>query len=237
MSRDNIYFRQFLSGQDFAKDNPVAVQMVNFVYAIGDLNTKECFLVDPTYSVDDLLSCIEKDSMNLKGILLTHYHADHAGGNLFGHQIEGSRELLDKVTVPVYCNKDEKEWLTKGSGLDADDLIQRDSGDIVTVGDVEIKLIATPGHTPGSQCFLVDNLLVAGDTLFLDGCGRTDLPGSDPEKMYDSLINRLSKLDDSTVVYPGHFYSQEPFDNLGEVKVYNPVLKPRSPREWLAIFG
>ena len=68
----------------------------------------------------------------------------------------------------------------------------------------------TPGHTPGSQCFLVDGKLVAGDTLFLDGCGRTDLPGGDPDAMYESLTQRLAMVPDDTVLYPGHLYSPEP---------------------------
>ena len=75
------------------------------------------------------------------------------------------------------------------------------------VGDVPITLVHTPGHTPGSQCFLVDGKLLAGDTLFLDGCGRTDFPGSDPAAMYESLMTRLARVPDDTVLYPGHFYS------------------------------
>jgi len=98
-------------------------------------------------------------------------------------------------------------------------------------------MLHTPGHTPGSQCFLVDGRLVAGDTLFLQGCGRTDLPGSDPSAMYDSLVNRLAKLPDDTVVYPGHLYSAEPSASLGETKRRNRVLAPQSAAEWLALFG
>ena len=110
------------------------------------------------------------------------------------------------------------------------------SDDVVRVGEIPIRLLHTPGHTPGSQCFLVDGRLVAGDTLFLQGCGRTDLPGSDPDAMYDSL-ERLAKLPDDTVVYPGHLYSPEPSASLGETKLRNPVLAPRSADEWLALFG
>ena len=111
------------------------------------------------------------------------------------------------------------------------------SDDVLGVGEIPIRLLHTPGHTPGSQCFLVDGRLVAGDTLFLQGCGRTDLPGSDPDAMYDSLVNRLAKLPDDTVVYPGHLYSPEPSASLGETKRRNPVLAPRSAEEWLAMFG
>ena len=105
------------------------------------------------------------------------------------------------------------------------------------VGDVSIRLLHTPGHTPGSQCFLVDGRLVAGDTLFLNGCGRTDLPGSDPAAMYDSLVNRLARLPDDTVVYPGHLYSEDPSATLGDTKRWNPVLAPRSAEDWLRAFS
>ncbi len=232
-----LYFKQLLSGKDFAVGNQIATQMVNFVYMIGDAESRKCLLVDPTYGIDDLLNIAQIDDLQITGVLLTHYHADHAGGNLFGSQIEGSKELLEKLSIPIHCNKDEVPWLLKTSGLNSDDLESHESGDTVSVGNVEIKLIGTPGHTPGSQCFLVNSQLIAGDTLFLDGCGRTDLPGSDPELMYDSLINKLNKLNNDIMVYPGHFYSKDPFDNLGNVKSYNPVLKPRTPQEWLAIFS
>jgi glyoxylase-like metal-dependent hydrolase (beta-lactamase superfamily II) len=106
----------------------------------------------------------------------------------------------------------------------------------VTVGAIAISLLHTPGHTPGSQCFLLDGRLVAGDTLFLDGCGRTDLPGGDPAQLYDSL-QLLASLPVDTVVYPGHHYSAEESSSLGSVKAHNMVFKPRSAEEWLRIFG
>ena len=86
------------------------------------------------------------------------------------------------------------------------------------VGDIPIELIHTPGHTPGSQCFLVDGRLVAGDTLFLEGCGRTDLPGGDPEALYESLTQRLAKVPDDAVLFPGHLYSPEPSATMGETR-------------------
>jgi glyoxylase-like metal-dependent hydrolase (beta-lactamase superfamily II) len=237
MTDNSFYFKQLLSGSDFAESNLVARQMVNFVYALGDLDSRQCILVDPTYDVDSLIETIQKDDMNISGVLLTHYHADHAGGDLFGHKIEGSKELLEKLNIPIHCNENEVEWILKGTSLDKNSLVPHSSGDSVSIGKHSIKLIHTPGHTPGSQCFLISNILISGDTLFLNGCGRTDLPGSDPELMYDSLVNKLNKLEDSTVVFPGHYYSNEPFDTLDNIKTYNPVLKPKSAAQWLSIFG
>jgi glyoxylase-like metal-dependent hydrolase (beta-lactamase superfamily II) len=118
-----------------------------------------------------------------------------------------------------------------------DSLVPHESDDVLQVGEIKIRLLHTPGHTPGSQCFLVANRLVAGDTLFLQGCGRTDLPGSDPDAMYDRLVNRLAILPDDTVVYPGHLYSPDGSASLAETKRKNPVLAPRGAEEWLALFG
>ena len=98
------------------------------------------------------------------------------------------------------------------------------------VGDIPITLMHTPGHTPGSQCFLVDGRLVAGDTLFLEGCGRTDLPGADPDAMYESLTQRLATVPDDTVLYPGHLYSPEPSATMGETRRSNYVFRIPQPR-------
>ena len=127
--------------------------------------------------------------------------------------------------------------MARATGVTADQLVAHDSGDVVTVGEVAVELLHTPGHTPGSQCFLVDGRLVSGDTLFLEGCGRTDLPGSDPEAMYESLTTRLARVPDDAVVFPGHLYSAEPSAPMGETRRTNFVFRPRSAAEWLAMFG
>lgn len=234
---DRLYFRQLLAGRDFARRDPVARQMVNFVYLIGDRVTGEVIAVDPAYAPGEMVDLVESDGMRLVGALATHYHADHVGGDLFGYAIRGLPDLLARVNVPVHVQRDETPWVMRSAGVGRDVLVEHDSGDVVEAGSVQIRLVHTPGHTPGSQCFLVDGKLVAGDTLFLNGCGRTDLPGSDPAAMYDSLVNRLARLPDDTVVYPGHLYSAEPSATLGETKRHNPVLAPRSAAEWLRLFG
>ena len=104
--------------------------------------------------------------------------------------------------------------------MTGDHLVGHASGDIVTVGGVEITLLHTPGHTPGSQCFLVDGRLVAGDTLFLEGCGRTDLPGADPQQMVHSL-RRLAEVPDDTILFPGHRYSAASSATMETVKQIN----------------
>ena len=112
-----------------------------------------------------------------------------------------------------------------------------DSGDVLKVGEIPITLIHTPGHTPGSHCFLVQDKLVSGDTLFLQGCGRTDLPGGNPRDLYLSLTQKLSKIPDSTTLYPGHLYDPRPFAKLGDTRKTNYVFQPRSEQEWMDQFG
>jgi hydroxyacylglutathione hydrolase len=219
---DRLYFRQLLSGRDFATTDQLAAQMVNFVYAIGDRATGECVLVDPAYDPAALIDTVEADGMRVVGVLATHYHADHIGGSIMGYDIAGLGALLERQSCPVHVQRDEVPWVVRSSGASESDLVAHDSGDVVRVGDIEIQLVHTPGHTPGSQCFLVDAKLVSGDTLFLDGCGRTDLPGSDHAQMIESL-RRLSRIDDEVVLYPGHRYSFASCASMGAVKESNYV--------------
>ena len=198
----------------------LAEQMVNFVYAIGDRGTGECVLVDPAYAVGDIVDVVEADGMSVTAALATHYHPDHVGGSMMGHTIEGVAALLERVDCPIHIHTDECEWVTKSTGVGNDHLVEHVSGDVVTVGTVDIRLLHTPGHTPGSQCFLVDGRLVAGDTLFLEGCGRTDLPGSNPAEMVDSL-RRLAQIPDETMLFPGHRYSAASSASMATVKKIN----------------
>lgn len=235
---DRLYFRQWLGGLDFAIGDPLAEQMVNFAYAVGDRETGEVLLVDPAYRPRELVALVEADGLHVTGVLATHYHADHVGGSLGGdYDVAGIVELLEETDVPVHVQTNEVEWVTQRTGVGTDALVAHDSGDRVQVGEVEVTLIHTPGHTPGSQCLLVDGRLISGDTLFLDGCGRTDLPGSDPEEMYRTLTQRLSVISDDTVLYPGHLYSAEPSAAMGEVRRSNRALVPASAEQWLAMFA
>lgn len=236
MPDDRLYFRQLLSGRDFAHDDEVAQQMVNFAYAVGDRSTGECLLVDPAYSVAELIDAVEADDMRVVGALASHYHADHVGGTMMGFDIEGVAALLERCSCAVHVQRDEAPWLTRSTGLGDDDIVLHDGGDVVRIGSVEITLVHTPGHTPGSQCFLVDGRLVSGDTLFLDGCGRTDLPGSDVEAMYHSL-QTLAALPDDTIVYPGHRYSMPSSAMLSAVRETNYVFKPPTRAAWMQQFG
>ena len=210
--------------------------MRNFIYAIGDRQTGECLLVDPAYAVDELLAALAADGMTVIGAAASHYHFDHIGGSMFGFDVEGIVALLDRVDCPIHVQAAETPWVTATTGLDATALVEHQPNDTITVGAIDVELLHTPGHTPGSQCLLVDGRVITGDTLFLDGCGRTDLPGSDPEAMYDSL-QRLATLPTDTVVLPGHHYSPPESGTLGAITSSNVVFRPTTKDQWLTMFG
>jgi glyoxylase-like metal-dependent hydrolase (beta-lactamase superfamily II) len=235
-STDRLYFRQLLSGRDFAADDVIAQQMRNFAYLIGDRETGDAVMVDPAYAAGDLLDTLEADGMALSGVLVTHHHPDHVGGSMMGFELKGLAELLERVSVPVHVNTHEAQWVSRVTGIPMSDLTTHEHGDRVDVGAIDIELLHTPGHTPGSQCFLLDGRLVAGDTLFLDGCGRTDFPGGDIDEMFRSL-QQLATLPGNPTVFPGHWYSAQPSASLAEVKDTNYVYKVSDLDQWRSLMG
>jgi glyoxylase-like metal-dependent hydrolase (beta-lactamase superfamily II) len=231
-----MFFRQLLAGQEFAVGDQFATTMRNHVYVIGDAGAGEAVLVDPAYDVGALVTWLEARGLRLAGVLATHYHADHVGGEIFGEHIEGLADLLELADVPVHVQKDELAWVAEMSGAPVSSLVGHHDDDVVQVGSVPVRLLHTPGHTPGSQCFIVGDNLVSGDTLFLEGCGRTDLPGADPDDMYTSL-QRLASLPGRLTLWPGHHYSPAASAPLDGVKRTNPVLARLDRDHWLRRFS
>lgn len=238
MSDNNpFYFRQLLSGVDFARYDSSARSMANFIYLLGDAQTRECVVVDPAWDIDTLLDIVAEDDMTLKGALITHYHPDHVGGHIFGMDILGLSELMERSPVPIYVNKHEADGVRQVTGISDSDMKKMDSEDTLKVGSIEISFLHTPGHTPGSQCFRVKDYLIAGDTLFLQGCGRVDLPGGDSEEMYRTLTQRLTKIQDEVVLYPGHNYGGKENAPMGEVRQNNTYLQINSLDQWRMLMG
>ena len=226
----DLYFQQLPVGQ-----------MANFAYLVGSRESRECLVVDPAWAVDALIDQAEQDGMTVTGALVTHYHQDHVGGSIMGMDIEGLPRLMERNPCKVHVNTLEADGLVKITGVSESDMVRHEGGDVVELGGIRIKLLHTPGHTPGSQCFLVEEVgapgrLVSGDTLFLGSCGRVDLPGSDPEDMYASLKG-LCSLDDETLLFPGHFYSSEPQGTMGEQKQQNPYLRVSKLEDFLMFMG
>ena len=211
--------------------------MANFVYLIADPDTRKVAVVDPAWEIERIVDYANSKDYTIEQILITHYHQDHLGGHLMGQNIQGAAELLGRVDAKVYVNKHEAEGVKKVSGLSDSDLVKVEAGDVLKVGNLEIKYIHTPGHTPGSQCFLVDGNLISGDTLFVNSCGRVDLPGANPEDMYYSLNHTLRNLDDATVVYPGHAYSPESSTTIGEQKRSNMYMRFKNLDDFLMAMG
>jgi len=226
----DLYFQQIAVGE-----------MANLAYLVGSRSAGEALVVDPAWSVDALLDRAEADGMRVVGALVTHYHQDHVGGEILGFQIEGVARLLERQPVPIHVQAIEAEGTRRVTGASESDLVRHEAGDAIELGQLRLRLLHTPGHTPGSQCFLVEEAgrpgrLVSGDTLFLGACGRVDLPGSDPEAMYYSLNRTLKALPDETLVYPGHLYAQ-PSGTIGGEKRANPYLRVASLEQFLAFMG
>jgi glyoxylase-like metal-dependent hydrolase (beta-lactamase superfamily II) len=187
----------------------------NFSYIIADDTTREAAVVDSSFNAGEITRILKAEKLNLKYVINTHGHSDHTAGNT---------ELLSAFEAVTVAHK--------LSRIKAD--IKVDDGDIIRIGAISVKAIHTPGHTPDGMCLLVDNQkLLTGDTLFVGECGRTDLPGGNSKKLYDSLFNKILKLDDNVEVYPGHDYGSTPSSTIGEEKRSNYTLEPRTPEEFI----
>jgi hydroxyacylglutathione hydrolase len=208
--------------------------MMNFIYLIGCAETREAAVIDPAWDVPAILRLAQESDLRISRILITHGHPDH---------INGLEELLEATDARVYMHADEINYTREVAARFrlATDFMNRRSGNFqpisdgeeVLVGRLPVQFLHTPGHTPGSQCFLVEKNLVSGDTLFINACGRVDLPGGDPEKMWWSLNRKLAALDDDTVLYPGHNYADRPASTLGDEKRTNPYLQYKSVSQFL----
>ncbi len=213
MSGKELYLRQMEIGP-----------MANFVYLVGPAGSKEAVVVDPAWDVGAILNAAESDGRRIVGALVTHWHPDHTNG---------LDELVRRTDATVYIHRDDIPWLMEPVG----NLKPVASGEELRLGDLTLTFLHTPGHTPGSQCFLARDRLLSGDTLFINACGRTDFPGGDPAQMYKSLSGTLARLDDRTVLFPGHNYADVPSTTLGDQKRDNPFLRCASLEGFLRMVG
>jgi glyoxylase-like metal-dependent hydrolase (beta-lactamase superfamily II) len=235
---------QWLSGRDYARETWSAAEMVNFTYLIGDPSSGKAWLVDPAWDVQDLINQVQAKGFSLEGALYTHWHPDHAGGDLFGLQVAGAAELIKDHHLPVHMHREDiPYYIEVAPGIATDEIMAFDGDAVLSLGGVKARCLHTPGHSPGSTCFVVTDdpeiadeppALISGDLLFVGSCGRMDLPGSNPEEMYKSLNERLAFLPDETTVYPGHHYGPKPVSTLSKERQSNMALRVSSLDAWLA---
>jgi hydroxyacylglutathione hydrolase len=193
--------------------------MANFTYILTDEDNRESAVIDPSWELEKIFAILKKNGWKVKYIINTHTHFDHVLGNEQVAEVTGAKIIQHRNSTRF---KD----------------IPVEEGQIIPVGKVMIRILHTPGHSKDSICLVVNNeSVMTGDTLFVGNCGRVDLPGSDPSEMYDSLFNKVSKLDESLVVYPGHDYGSKKTSTIGEEKRSNYVLKTRSKGDFVRFIG
>lgn len=199
--------------------------MENFVYLFGAEGEREVAVVDPAWEVDAILEAAQEDGKEISTILLTHHHHDHVNG------VEPL--LARKPGLPIVAQAEEIAFSTVLQRFG--DLLRPVAPDeVVKVGSLEVRCIHTPGHTPGANSLYAGGSLFSGDTLFINGCGRCDLKGGDPEKMFHSLHRVLAALPDETVLYPGHDYADKPVSTMGDEKRDNPYYQRKTLEDFVA---
>jgi hydroxyacylglutathione hydrolase len=186
----------------------------NFSYIVADDATKEAAVVDPSFNADRIIPFLKENGLKIKYVIATHHHRDHTADNERIKAFSGSAIVAHR-----------------SSNIERD--IGVDDGDVLELGGLCIRVIHTPGHTRDGISLLIDGKLLTGDTLFVGECGRTDLLDSSAEEMYESLFNKLMRLEDDVEVYPGHDYGPRPFSTIGEERRTNYTLKRRSLEEFV----
>lgn len=208
--------------------------MMNFVYILGCAASGQGAVIDPAWDIAAILRIAAEANLSIRQILLTHGHPDH---------VNGLDALLQATDAPIILHADEVKYMEKTAkdfGISTDFLHHYAKnirpvthGECIGLGSLSIQCLHTPGHTPGSQCFLVEGCLFSGDTLFVDACGRVDIPGGNPRQMWRSLNQTLKELPDTTILYPGHDYGGSPTAILGEQKKHNPYMNYASAEDFV----
>ena len=194
-------------------------QMANFTYIVSDEENGEAAIIDPSWDLDKIFHTLKKNNWQAKYIINTHTHFDHVIGNEQVAEVTGAKIVQHK-----------------NSQLEKD--IAVSDGDIVQIGNIMLRILYTPGHSKDSMCLLVDDkFILTGDTLFVGNCGRVDLPGSDAKEMYYSLFDRLAKLDENLIIYPGHDYGSTSTSTIRHEKKTNYILQTRSKQEFLDLMN
>lgn len=194
--------------------------MENFIYLIEDTASHQAAVVDPAWDVNAIIEKAHELELEITDILLTHSHNDHING------IEG---ILENYLAQIHLLKPEYEFWSHELEKPA----LHHGGDELELGDTRIRILHTPGHTPGSACYQTGNELITGDTLFVYGCGRCDLHGGSPEQMFNTLKNMKNKLDPNMVIHPGHNYAEVETTTLADQLEGNPFMHFEQQNEFI----
>jgi hydroxyacylglutathione hydrolase len=178
--------------------------MDNFCYIVGCEKTRKALMIDPGSDVDQIVSAVEKQGLEIETIVNTHTHGDHTAGNAKLKSLTGAKIIIHALDA---------------AGYPAADVLLEDEKTL-QLGEITFDVIHTPGHTPGGICLYAQGNLFTGDTLFVGDSGRTDLPGGDRPTLGKS-IRRLMQLPDDTVIWPGHDYGPTPTSTIGWEKRHN----------------
>ncbi len=218
MNAQPLYLRQLRLGP-----------MDNFVYLVGPEGSDAAMVIDPAWDVPAVERAAAEDGKRIAAAFVSHCHHDH---------INGLPELLRRHDVPVYAQKTEADFSAQLRQYAGDALRGLDPGEVIRVGEgegaLEAKALHTPGHTPGSQCLWAGGAVVSGDTVFVNGCGRCDLNGGNPEALYRTIHGVLRALPEETKLLPGHDYGDVPVSTLGRERSHNPYFQLHDLHDFVA---
>ncbi len=196
-----------------------------FAYLIGGENGGDALVIDPAGNADDIISLANAKKLTIRSIVNTHAHVDHVMGNEEMKRKTGAKIIVHENDAPLLAHIPRTMLAMFGAkpSPPADKTVK--DGDTIQAGEVSLKVLHTPGHTPGGMCLYGEGMIFTGDTLFVGGVGRTDLPGGSWQVMLNSIKNRLLTLPDETIVYPGHNYGPSPSSTIKTERLQNPFLK------------